>query len=141
MEDRSWGWGAVVNVASVSCDFLSYRRDIALLPCSSSLSEGGGINFVCRGLLSDRGVWPLSSPGILNLIEEIQSLSSGRPLVSLVLSLEKPHLTASAFAPCLPGLIHGGPWYTGNSHRESWAEYWARLLWGREEGGALEGLP
>jgi len=30
---------------------------------------------------------------------------------------------------------------TGNSHRDSWAEYWARLPWGREEGGALEGLP
>ena len=91
--------------------------------------------------------WPLSSLGNSYLIEEIQPLSSGRPLVSLmgeahlVLSLKKPHLTASAFAPCLPGLIHGEPWSTGNSHRESWAEYWARLPWGREEGGALEGLP
>ena len=129
-----------MNVASVSWDFLSYRRDIALLPCSSSLSEGGGINFVCRGLLSDGGVVAIFFPGNSYLVEEIQSLSSGRPLVSLVLSLKKPHLTASAFAPCLPGLIHGGPWYTGNSHRECWAEYWARLLWGWEEGGALEGL-
>ena len=89
----------------------------------------------------------LSFPGNSNLIEEIKPLSSGRPLVSLmgevhlVLSLKKPHLTASAFAPCLPGLIHGEPWSTGKSHRESWAEYWARLLWGREEGGASEGLP
>lgn len=129
-----------MNVTSVSWDFLSYRRDIALLPCSSSLSEGGGINFVCRGLLADGGVVTAFFPGNSYLVEEIQSLSSGRPLVSLVLSLKKPHLTASVFAPCLPGLIHGGPWYTGSSHRESWAEYWARLLWDREEGGALEGL-
>ena len=50
------GAGGEVNVASVSWDFLSYRRDVALLPSSSTLSEGGGINFVCRGLLSDGGV-------------------------------------------------------------------------------------
>lgn len=92
----------MVNVASVSWDFLSYRKDIALLPCGSSLSESGGINFVCRGLLSDGGVVAIFFPGNSYLVEEIQSLSSGRPLVSLVLSLKKPHLTASAFAPCLP---------------------------------------
>lgn len=45
-----------VNVASVSWVFLSYRRDIALLPSGSPLSEGGSINFFCRGLLSDGGV-------------------------------------------------------------------------------------
>lgn len=50
-----------------------------------------------------------------------------------LLSLKKPHLMASAFAPCLPGLIHGELWSTGNSHREL-GRVRARLLWGRAEG-------